>query len=146
MSRKVVTAVVWLVVAGPVVALLVWEALPHHHHGPVGPHGGPLADWGGGGYHLELVAEPGEGRVTVYVLDRTARTPRAIDAAAVTLSAKADPAAVARLAPDPEPGDPAGRSSRYSARTAVFKAGAAAGVTATGTVGGVEYTGEFASE
>ena len=40
MSRKVVTAVVWLVVAGPVVALLVWEALPHHHHGPVLTNGG----------------------------------------------------------------------------------------------------------
>lgn len=143
-ARKWLWPAVWLLIGAVVVGLGVWERRPHHHHAKVGPHGGPLADWGDGAFHLEVV--PDRDAVTVYSLDRWAKKPKPIDAGTLTLTLTTDPVTVVRLEPTPDTGDPVGRSSRFTGRHPVFKEEAKLNGTVSGTAGGKSYSGDLSQK
>jgi hypothetical protein len=131
---------VWFAIAALVLGLWAWERQPHHR-AAVGPHGGPLADWGGGAFRLEVVPDREAGTVTVYALDRWAKRPKPVDAGSLTLTLATDPETVVRL--DPAPADAAGRSSRFTARHEAFRGTGPLAGTVAGTAGGKAYSGPF---
>ena len=136
---------VYFGIAALVLGLWAWER-QSHHNAQVGPHGGPLVDWGGGAIRLEVVPDPDAGAVTVYALDRWAKKPRPIDAGALTLTLTTDPERAVRLEPAPDAGNPAGRSSRFTGRHPVFKAEGKLSGTVSGTVGGKSYSGDLSQK
>ncbi|MCE9562385.1 MAG: hypothetical protein K8U57_10050 [Planctomycetes bacterium] len=141
-AGKLLWPAVWLLIGAFVVGLWVWER-QLHHHAEVGPHGGPLADWGDGAFHLEVVHDRDAEAVTVYVLDRWAKKPKTTDAATLTLTLRTNPATAVRLEPVPNEGDPPGRHSRYIGRHPAFKAEAKLTGTVSGTAWGKSYSGDF---
>lgn len=144
-ARKLLWPSVWLLIGAFVVGLWVWERQPNHH-GKVGPHGGPLADWGDGAFHLEVVPDRDAGTVTVYALDRWAKRPKPIDAGALILTFKTEPETVVRLEPAPDAGDPAGRASRFTGRHPVFKVETKLSGTVFGMAGGKSYSGDLSQK
>jgi hypothetical protein len=82
-----------------------------HGHG-AGPHGGAVADWGGGAYHVEFTVDHDKKEATVYILGSDGRTTKPIKADKITLSID-DPAFQVDLAAQPQDGEPAGESSRF---------------------------------
>src|SRR4051794_15154853 len=50
-----------------------------HEHG-TGPHGGTVADWGGGKYHVEFTVDHPKKEATVYILGSDEKTPVPIKA------------------------------------------------------------------
>src|SRR5437016_3990593 len=50
-----------------------------HTHG-AGPHGGTVADWGGGKYHVEFTVDHPKQEATVYLLGEDEQTPVPIKA------------------------------------------------------------------
>jgi hypothetical protein len=117
-----------------------------HEHG-AGPHGGTLADWGGGKYHVEFTVDHDKKEATVYVLGLDEKTASPIAAKdgelLVTIN---QPAFDVRLKAAPQPGEPAGSSSRFvgtheSLGTVQEFAG-----TITAEVDGTPYAGEFHEE
>lgn len=114
----------------------------------VGPHKGPIAEWGDEEYHLEVVADVKTGEVTVYVygnhdeLDKG--TTKAIDAKTLTLSLKTtDPATTVKLEAKPAKGDPEGKSSVFVAKSDAFKTDKKLAGSVSGKVGNKPYTGDF---
>ncbi|MFI4875444.1 MAG: hypothetical protein ACIALR_08910 [Blastopirellula sp. JB062] len=83
----------------------------HGGHAP-GPHGGTLADWGGGKYHVEFTVDHENQKATVYILGDDEKTPTPITIESVLLTIK-DPKLQIDLLPSPQPSDPAGQSSRF---------------------------------
>jgi len=88
----------------------------HHHndghaHGP-GPHGGTIADWGGGKYHVEFTVDHDKQQATVYVLATDEKTPVQIDAKEITLTIK-EPSFTTTLAANPLGSEVLGGSSRF---------------------------------
>lgn len=82
-----------------------------HGHG-AGPHGGTVADWGGGKYHVEFTVDHDKKEATVYVLGSDEKTPEPVKAASLLLTIK-KPELQADLLPVPQDGDPEGTSSRF---------------------------------
>jgi hypothetical protein len=82
-----------------------------HSHG-VGPHGGTVADWGGGTYHVEFTVDHDKKEATVYVLGSDEKTPEPIQAESVLLTIQA-PELQTDLFPVPLDGEPEGKSSRF---------------------------------
>jgi hypothetical protein len=82
-----------------------------HTHGS-GPHGGTVADWGGGAYHLEFTVDHEKKQATVYVLGSDEKTPAPIKASTIHLVIK-DPATEMDLDAQPLEGEPEGASSRF---------------------------------
>ena len=74
-----------------------------HHHGDA-PHGGTLADWGGGAYHVEFTVDHDAKSSTVYILGEDAKTPLAVKAEKLLLTI-IDPAFQVELAADPRSGE-----------------------------------------
>lgn len=87
---------------------------PGHEHG-AGPHGGAVADWGGGKYHVEFTVDHDKQEATVYVLGSDEETPVPIKAKddQVLLSIT-EPTFQVVLKATPEKGDPMGKSSRFT--------------------------------
>src|SRR5688572_7167066 len=54
--------------------------VPHdeHDHDVAGPHGGTIAEWGGGKYHIEFTVDHAKKESAVYVLGEDAKTPTPI--------------------------------------------------------------------
>ncbi|MBA4064536.1 MAG: hypothetical protein C0501_12650 [Isosphaera sp.] len=144
-ARKLLGPVVWLLIGVFVVGLAIWERQPHHH-ADVGPHGGPLADWDDGAIHLEIDIGRDEETATIYALDRWAKRPKPIDAKPLTLTLKTDPERVVIFDPDPDAGDPPGRSSRFTARHHVFWPQAKVRGTVSGTAEGKPYSGDVSEK
>jgi hypothetical protein len=84
-----------------------------HEHADHGPHDGDLVELGNDEYHAEIVHEA-DGKVSVYILDSSAKSAVPIDAAEVTLNIVHDgtPEQIS-LAAAPMDTDPAGQSSRF---------------------------------
>jgi hypothetical protein len=122
---------------------------PHeagHVHG-AGPHGGTLADWGGGAYHVEFAVDADKQEATVYILGEDEKTPVPIKPAGeeIQLSIKA-PAFQLALKSLPQEGDPAGSSSRFVGKHEhLGKAQEFAG-TITGELDGTPYAADFVEE
>ena len=56
-----------------------------HSHG-AGPHGGAVADWGGGAYHVEFTVDHDKKEATVYILGGDEKTPAPIKAERIHLA------------------------------------------------------------
>lgn len=116
----------------------------HAGHGN-GPHGGTLADWGGGKYHVEFTVDHDKQEATVYVLgdDEKSRSP--IKAEEIQLGI-ADPVMQVALKATPQAGDPAGTASRFVGSHPSLGVVQEYAGTITGVVDGTPYTGDFKEE
>jgi hypothetical protein len=85
---------------------------PHQHE--EGPHGGHLVELGEEEYHAEVVFDPKTAKVTVYLLDSTAKKPAPIDAKEikVELTMGGQPKSLSAKAVA-DKGDPTNKSSRF---------------------------------
>lgn len=114
-----------------------------HGHGAHGPNGGDLVELGQDEYHAEVVH--GAGKVTVFVLDSTAKEPVAIDAAEVTINLTHDGKPEQfKLAAAPQEADGEGKSSRFTiddADLASHLDDAAGQARLMLTIGGKSYNG-----
>ncbi|HZL90891.1 MAG TPA: hypothetical protein VFB96_21175 [Pirellulaceae bacterium] len=115
-----------------------------HHHGS-GPHGGVIADWGGGMYHVEFIVDHDKQESVVYVLGSDAKTDAPVRAEKLLLDIN-EPQFQVELSPLPQAGEPEGASSRFVGKhESLGKVQEFAG-TITGEVEGTPYSGEFKEE
>lgn len=114
-----------------------------HDHPSVGPHGGPLAEWGDEEYHVEVTVDHAAKTATVYVLDGNAKAAAPIDAATLTLALAFAPPVTVTLAAQPQPGDPAGRSSRFAGTHPALAVERPVSGSVSAKVGGKPFSGDF---
>ncbi len=85
-----------------------------HAHPTEGPHGGHLVEIGNEDYHAEVDHDEHGNSLTIYILDRAAKNPVAIDSQELTINLSAGGKAEQfKVAAQPDSGDPTGRSSRF---------------------------------
>src|SRR5579863_3043491 len=85
---------------------------PHEHEH--GPHGGHLVELGNEEYHAEVAFDKGAAKLTVYVLDSTAKKPTPIEAKEITLNLLIDGKSKPfSLVASRQAEDPKGKSSRF---------------------------------
>lgn len=114
----------------------------------VGPHKGPVAEWGEEEYHLEVVADTKTGEVTVYVYGDHNELHKgkaaAIDSKSLKLALKTtEPATTVTLEPKPAKDDPAGRASVFTGKHDAFKTDKKLAGTISGKIGTKPYSGDF---
>jgi hypothetical protein len=86
-----------------------------HAHPSEGPHHGHLIELGNEEYHAELTHDDATKTVTVYLLDGKAEKPVPIAEPDVIVNMVVDGSPMqAKLLANPQEGDPAGQSSRFS--------------------------------
>jgi len=112
-----------------------------HEHGE-GPHGGIIADWGGGKYHVEFIVDHDQKQATAYILGGDEKTPEPIDAQTIELSI-VEPAMQVTLQAMPQETDPAGRSSRFVGTHENLAVVQEYAGTLTGVVEQTPYSGDF---
>jgi len=112
-----------------------------HSHGE-GPHGGTVADWGGGEYHVEFKVDHKTREATVYVLDNNAKKPAAIKANKLLLSI-AMPSFQVELLPSPLEGETDGMCSRFVGKHEKLGIVQEFSGTISGEADGTPYAGEF---
>lgn len=115
-----------------------------HAHG-VGPHGGTIADWGGGAYHVEFTVDHDTQTATVYVLGSDEKSPSPIDADSIELSIT-DPEMQVVLQAEPQEGDPEGKASRFVGTNEKLGVVQEYAGTVTGVAEGTPYSGDFREE
>jgi hypothetical protein len=113
-----------------------------HSHGS-GPHGGAVADWGGGAYHAEVTVDHDRKEVTVYMLGSDGKTPAPIEASTIALSIN-EPATEIELQAKPMEGETDGKSSRFVGQHKTIGIVREFAGTISGEVEGTPYVGEFA--
>lgn len=119
-----------------------------HDHPSEGPHKGSLVELGNHEYHIEVTHDAAS--VTLYVLDDHAEKVVPIDASELTINLmQAGTPKQFKLPANPDPADPAGKSSRYTLADADLAAhlddhDAAPSVSLT--IDGTPYTGEIAHD
>jgi hypothetical protein len=113
-----------------------------HAHGS-GPHGGAIADWGGGTYHVEFAVDHDAEEVTVYVLGSDGKTAAPIKASTLALSIN-EPATEIELEAKPMEGETDGESSRFVGQHETIGIVREFAGTISGEVEGTPYIGEFA--
>lgn len=119
---------------------------PHddHDHG-AGPHGGTIAEWGGGAYHIEFTVDHDKKESAVYVLGGDAKTPSPIKAAKLLLTIN-EPSFQVELVAQPLAGETDGASSRFLGHhESLGKVQKFAG-SVTAEVNGTPYAGDFKEE
>lgn len=88
-------------------------AEPAHSH-EHGPHGGHLVELGNEEYHAEVVFDKPASKLTVYLLDSTAKKYAPTDTKQITLNLLIEGKFKSiALAAAPQAGDPSGQSSRF---------------------------------
>lgn len=112
-----------------------------HTHG-AGPHGGALADWGGGAYHVEFTVSHDDQQATVYILGDDEKTASPIAAEEIELSIK-DPEMQVTLKAMPQEGDGEGKSSKFVGNHESLGVVQEYEGAITGVVDGTPYTGDF---
>jgi hypothetical protein len=117
---------------------------PAHTHG-AGPHGGTVADWGGGKYHVEFTVDHDKQEATVYVLGDDEKTASPIKAEEIQLSIK-DPMMQVTLKAVPQDGDPEGSASGFVGNHESLGVVQEYAGTITGVVDGTPYSGDFKEE
>jgi hypothetical protein len=115
-----------------------------HSHG-AGPHGGAVADWGGGAYHVEFTVNHDTQEATVYVLGSDAKMAAPITAEKLLLSIN-DPAFQVDLMATPMDGESDGKSSRFVGKHESLGIVQEFAGTISGTVDGKPYAGDFVEE
>lgn len=117
----------------------------HDHVHGAGPHGGVLADWGGGVYHVEFTVNHDDQQATVYILGDDEKTASPIAAEEIELSIK-DPEMQVTLKAMPQQGDGEGKSSKFVGNHESLGVVQEYEGTITGVVDGTPYTGDFKEE
>jgi hypothetical protein len=112
-----------------------------HSHGD-GPHGGVIADWGGGTYHVEFTVDHDKKEATVYIVGSDGKSPAPIKAEKIHLLIK-DPETELDLIAQPLEGEAAGTSSRFVGTHDTIGIVKEFEGTITGEVDGTPYVGEF---
>ncbi|WP_164102966.1 hypothetical protein [Candidatus Laterigemmans baculatus] len=114
-----------------------------HSHGAA-PHGGTIADWGGGAYHVEFTVDHDQQQAVVYVLGDDAKSPAPVAATEGTLLLSiSEPAFQVELQADPQSGDPEGASSRFVGQHENLGKVQEFGGTISGEIDGTPYVAEF---
>lgn len=118
----------------------------HAAHG-AGPHGGTVADWGGGKYHVEFTVDHGKQEATVYILGSNEKTPAPIKAkdGQLLLTIK-EPSFQVPLKAAPQTGDPEGKASRFVGKHEKLGKEQEFAGTISGEVDGTPYAGDFKEE
>lgn len=112
-----------------------------HSHG-AGPHGGVVADWGGGKFHVEVVFDHAAQTATAFVLGGDEKTPVPIDAATIEITLK-DPAVSIVLKAELPADGAAGKASKFVGIDSAFGKVQEFEGAITGVIDGTPYTGEF---
>jgi hypothetical protein len=122
------------------------HAAGEHAHGE-GPHGGTLADWGGGKYHVEFTVDHGKKEAAVYVLglDEKTAAPIAAKDSQLLLTIN-QPAFEVTLKAAPQPGEPAGSSSKFVGTHENLGTEQTYAGTITAEVDGTPFAGDFNEE
>jgi hypothetical protein len=115
-----------------------------HAHGE-GPHGGTVADWGGGKYHVEFTVDHDKQEATVYLLGNDEKTPSPIKATDgnLLLTIK-EPAFQVELVAQPLEGEADGVASRFVGKNEKLGVVQEFAGTISGEVEGTPYAGDFA--
>lgn len=115
-----------------------------HTHGE-GPHGGTIADWGGGKYHVEFTVDHDKQEATVYLLGNDEKTPSPIKASDgnLLLTIK-EPAFQVELVAQPLEGEADGAASRFVGKSEKLGVVQEFAGTISGEVEGTPYAGDFA--
>jgi hypothetical protein len=113
-----------------------------HSHGH-GPHDGTIFDFGK--YHAEFTVNHKTKEATVYILGGDAKTAVPIAVESLTLSIKA-PAFQVELKAAPQPGDPMGKASRFTAIHDHFGKEQEFEGTLSGVLDGKPYAADFKEE
>ncbi len=116
-----------------------------HAHASEGPRHGILVELGNEEYHAEVVHDDATGTVTVYLLDSSAKKSVTTTATEATINLKhGDTPEQFKLAAQPEEGNPAGQTSRFTLidqELVEHHDDPAAGAKLNITVGDTTYTG-----
>lgn len=113
-----------------------------HDHGHAAPHGGTVADWGGGAFHVEFTVDHPKKEATVYVLGSDGKTAAPVKTEKIRLILL-DPATEIELTAKPLEGEAEGSASRFVGthdNLGIVKEFAG---TISGEVAGTPYVGEF---
>ena len=121
------------------------EKMDHDHDHGAGPHGGAIAEWSGGKYHVEFTVDHDKQEATVYLLDEALDKALPIKADKLLLSIKA-PAFQVELKPAPQAGDPKGSASRFVGKHEKLGTKQEFAGTISGEVEGTPYAGDFKEE
>lgn len=117
-----------------------------HSHGE-GPHGGTLADWGGGKFHVEFLVDHAKQEATVYVLGSDEKTPTPIKTTEGKLVLTiTQPAFQVDLTAQPQEGEADGNSSRFVGKHEKLGNTQEFAGTIVGEVDGTPYAGDFKEE
>jgi hypothetical protein len=110
---------------------------PKHNHPSLGPHGGPLVEWGEDEMHLEVVIDRPTGVATVYVLDEEAKAEVPLTAKSLTLSLTGEPPTAVTLNAVPN------SSSKFVGTHELFKKDDKQAGSVSGEHNGKRYSGKF---
>jgi hypothetical protein len=114
-----------------------------HVHG-AGPHGGTLADWGGGKYHVEFTVDHDAKEAVVYVLGADEKTPVPVRLAeGKLLLTIREPSFQAGLVARPLAGETADAASRYAGTHDSLAVVREFAGTISGEVEGTPFAGDF---
>jgi hypothetical protein len=114
-----------------------------HEHG-AGPHGGTLADWGGGKYHVEFTVDHDQKEAVVYVLGADEKTPAPVALAdGKLLLTIREPAFQVELVARPLVGETEGTSSCYGGTHDNLGIVREFAGTISGAVDGTPFAGDF---
>jgi len=117
-----------------------------HEHG-AGPHGGTVADWGGGKYHVEFTVDHGQQEAAVYILGGDEKTPAPVKTKdGQLLLTIQEPAFQVVLKASPLPGDPEGKASCFRGKHERLGKEQEFAGTISGEVDGTPYAGDFKEE
>ncbi len=112
-----------------------------HTHG-VGPHGGAVADWGGGKFHIELIVDRESKTASVYVLGDNMSDVISVNCKSVTLAVNS-PVFSFELNASPHEFDIEGRSSCFVGTHDELQAIEQFAASVSGLVGDTPYSGNF---
>ena len=112
----------------------------HSHDNP--PHGGTIADWGGGKYHVEFTVNHDKKEATVYILGDDVKSQLPVKADEISL-AIIDPQFQATLKASPLDGETDGMSSRFVGNHESLGIVKEYEGKIMGTVDGTPYSGDF---
>jgi hypothetical protein len=117
-----------------------------HTHG-AGPHGGTVADWGGGKYHVEFTVDHEKKEATVYVLGGDEKTLSAVKTnnGGLLLTIN-EPSFQVVLKAAPDPSDPAGSAAKYVGTHEYLGIVREFSGTISGEIDGTPYAGDFKEE
>lgn len=119
------------------------HAAGDHAHG-AGPHGGTLADWGGGKYHVEFTVDHDAKEAVVYILGTDEKTPAPVQTVdGKLLLTIREPAFQVELIARPLAAETGGTASRFAGTHDSLAIVREFAGTISGAVDGTPFAGDF---